>query len=432
MDTKALFAIAVRNLGRSKGRYATLTAAIALGCAIMTLATGAMIGMRSSLQAKAGLYYGGDFSVHGLWKDGREMIPGSSAIASAIEEAGGGRVLASPRIVDRSPSSFLFFAGASIRLKMITGVHWKAEGARFRDLNFIQGGTSGMEKGDGVLVSEPVARALGARPGDDILILTDTAEGQRNTATAILAGVFRDSSFLAADTAYVGFDFLKSLTRYPDGASTEIGVHFAGGPGGAQAIAAIQKNMEKRLPMFPLASSRAALFRMQDRDSWEGVRYAILSLAAHVRQISQVVDILAAALYAIVAVLLGVIVLGVTNTYRVIVQERTREIGTMRALGMQRSGVARLFLAEAACLVGIGTGGGLVLGLAGLAVLGSFSFSWIPGFDVFLSHGRIAWSLNAALLSGIVALMFATCLAASWAQASRAARVEPAAAYVME
>lgn len=424
--------MARRNLGRSDGRYATLAAAIMLGCAIMTLVMGSLSGMRSSLEAKAALYYGGDFSVHGLRKDGLEMIPDAPRIVAEIEKAGEGRVAASPRIVDRNTSSFLFFAGASIQLKMITGVDWKVEGPSFGALNFTQGGIADMEVGDGIIVSEPMAEALGARAGDDILILTDTADGQRNTATAVLRGVFRDSSFLGADTAYVGIGFLRALTVYPEGAATEIGVRFSGHGGKAPGIAALQGALGKNLPMFPLASSRAELFRMQEKDSWEGQRYAILSLAAHVSQISQVVELLASVLYALVALLLGVVVLGATNTYRVIVHERTREIGTMRALGMQRNRVAMLFLAEAACLAGVGTAAGLALGLILLLVLGMIPFSWIPGFDVFLSHGRIAWNLNPALIWAIVLVMFVTCLLASWAPASRAARIEPAAAYVME
>ena len=67
-----------------------------------------------------------------------------------------------------------------------------------------------------------------------------------------------------------------------------------------------------------------------------------------------------------------------------------------------------------------------------LLILGGVPLSWIPGFDVFLSHGKLAWSLSPGLLCAIVLAMLATCLFASWAPASKATRIEPAAAYVME
>jgi putative ABC transport system permease protein len=430
VDTSLAFA--ARNLSRRRGRYLTLAIAMALGCAVMTSVMGAMEGMKASLQAKAALYYGGDLSVHSLRKDGREMVPDAASALAAIMEAGGPGATVAPRIVDRSPSSFLFFGGSSIQLKMITGVQWRIEAPAFSKLNFISGGIAGISEGGGIIVSEPMAEALGARVGDDLLVLSDTLTGQRNTATAVLRGIFRDSSFLGADTAYVGMDFLRKLTSYPEGAVTEIGVSFPRNGGSDRAIAAFQRGLERILPMFPLAGSRDELFRMQETQAWEGQRYAVLSLAAHVRQIDQVVELLALALYAVVGLLLGVVVLGVANTYRVIVFERTKEVGTMRALGMQRALVARLFLVEAACLAGGATIAGLAMGMAILAVLGSFSFSWIPGFDVFLSHGKIAWVLSPGLLAAVVGIMLGTALLASWAPASRAARIEPAAAYVTE
>ena len=48
--------------------------------------------------------------------------------------------------------------------------------------------------------------------------------------------------------------------------------------------------------------------------------------------------------------MLAIITLGIGNTYRVMVHERVREFGTMRALGMQREGVLRLILTEALLL----------------------------------------------------------------------------------
>jgi ABC-type lipoprotein release transport system permease subunit len=429
----ATLPMALRNLLRRRGRYSILGIAMTLGCAIMTTVAGSLQGMRSSLQDKAALYYGGDFSLHGLRKDGLERIPDTALALKAL----GGRdegLIVSPRIVDRESSSFLFFAGASIQLKMITGVDWKAEASSFERLNFISGGVRGIgeNSGQGIIISEPMAEALGARVGDDLLVLGDTVTGQRNTATAVLRGIFRDSSFLGADTAYVGIDYLRSLMQYPEGATTEIGVKFARPGVAAKQVAEVQRRLEGSLPMFALASSRDELFKMQADQDWQGQRYAILSLKAHVRQIDQVVELMSIALYALVGILLGVVVLGIANTYRVIVYERRREIGTMRALGMQRLGVARLFLAEAGCLASLSSVLGIALALALLAIIGSLSFSWIPGFDVFLSHGRIAWYLSPGLLVTVVGIMLSTALLASWAPASRAAHIEPAAAYVME
>ena len=98
----------------------------------------------------------------------------------------------------------------------------------------------------------------------------------------------------------------------------------------------------------------------------------------------------------------------------------------MRALGMPRATVAALFLAEALllALAALSVGGiGALLALQGVSRL---SFDWIPGFDIFMERGRIAPFLppKVALLN--VAAICAVTLAAAWAPAWRAARVDPA------
>ena len=46
-------------------------------------------------------------------------------------------------------------------------------------------------------------------------------------------------------------------------------------------------------------------------------------------------------------VILIIITVGIINSYRMVMMERTAEIGTMRAMGVQREGVRNIFLWEA-------------------------------------------------------------------------------------
>ena len=49
------------------------------------------------------------------------------------------------------------------------------------------------------------------------------------------------------------------------------------------------------------------------------------------------------------------------NTMWIAIRERTREIGTLRAIGMQRRAVLRMFLLESLMLGLVGTVGGALL-----------------------------------------------------------------------
>ena len=71
-------------------------------------------------------------------------------------------------------------------------------------------------------------------------------------------------------------------------------------------------------------------------------------------------------------ILFTIVAVGITNTFRMVVYERTREIGTMRALGFQRSQTRLLFLVEALLLSLSGVTAGMIL-----AVIGRFGFGLI-------------------------------------------------------
>jgi len=73
-------------------------------------------------------------------------------------------------------------------------------------------------------------------------------------------------------------------------------------------------------------------------------------------------------------------VFGIVNTQYISVLERTREIGLMKALGMRRKDISRLFIIEA---VWIGFLGGIIGSLTalGIGILANPSLSDVIGFD---------------------------------------------------
>ena len=97
--------------------------------------------------------------------------------------------------------------------------------------------------------------------------------------------------------------------------------------------------------------------------------------------------------YAILALLAVVIAVGILNMYRVMIYERTREIGTMRAIGVQRPQVRNIVLWEAFLLALCGILAGLVLSVIVLFAIAKIPFSGAAGFDIFLDRGHLGWKL---------------------------------------
>jgi putative ABC transport system permease protein len=425
MANEILFAF--RNLTRQRRRYLLLGGGIGFGFLIITMVTGLLGGMISNLQQKAIIYYGGDFTVIGSEKTGKNTMIRLPEIGAAVEKAfPGGRATASLRTVNRSSGNVLFFGGDSVRQRQLTGVDWAVEEPIFRKLNYVEGGAEGLAGTNGVLISEPIAKMLGARVGDDLMILADTINGQKNTTTVVVKGIFRDSSLFGYYTTYIDRKVLNAFIGYGPDEGTEAGIYFGETRPTERERSALYSSLKDSLPFFPMVKTIKEMRDVQDSGQWDGIKYVFLPLDAHLSQINQMVEAISALSFVLVFILLAILVLGIGNTFQVLVYERSREIGTMRALGMQRISVSRLFLSEAGGLAIAGSLVGLLVGMMLLWAFSKVNFSWIPGFDVFLRKGRLSWRLDSLEVVGELVLMIVASLFAAWSPAKRAAAIEPA------
>ena len=112
--------------------------------------------------------------------------------------------------------------------------------------------------------------------------------------------------------------------------------------------------------------------------------------------------------------------MSVANSMGMTVVERTREIGTLRAVGLKRGGVVRLFVGEAALLALIGCLTGLLLTLAVRHGINISGISYVPPNQTAPVPLLVDLDLARTLLT---ALMMASVGAlAAWLPARRAAR----------
>jgi putative ABC transport system permease protein len=129
-------------------------------------------------------------------------------------------------------------------------------------------------------------------------------------------------------------------------------------------------------------------------------------------------------MFGFIATLLGVIVLfTIGNTMSTAVVERTVEIGTLRAMGLNRSGLRRLFVAEG-LLLGIT---GSILGVAiasGVAYLINHSgLSWTPPGYSYSYRILILLGQDPKLMVGCVIGLILVTLISAWLPANRASKM---------
>jgi len=129
-------------------------------------------------------------------------------------------------------------------------------------------------------------------------------------------------------------------------------------------------------------------------------------------------------IFGFIFALIGAIVLfTVSNTMNTAVVERTVEIGTLRAIGLRRAGIRRLFVTEGALLGLCGAMLGVVLALVIAAIGNRMGLTWsAPGGVVPLPLNLTVWGETRMMVGTTLGLICIAILSAWW-PAYRAARM---------
>ena len=131
------------------------------------------------------------------------------------------------------------------------------------------------------------------------------------------------------------------------------------------------------------------------------------------------------AIFGFIAVLIGAIVLfTVGNTMNAAVVERTVEIGTLRAIGLRRSGIRRLFVCEGILIGVLGAALGVAAALILAGLINRSGLTWTPPgrIDPIHLHVRV-WGEVRMLVDTAIGLTVVAVISAWW-PARRAARLQ--------
>lgn len=128
-----------------------------------------------------------------------------------------------------------------------------------------------------------------------------------------------------------------------------------------------------------------------------------------------------------VMLLFFIILIGVVNTLRMTIRERTREIGTVRAIGMQRVDVRNSFLIETGMLALISAITGTLLAFAAMWGLSQLKFKAEANpLGMLLVDGHLFFAPTPGAVAFFIALIVGIAVATAYFPARRAAKLSAA------
>jgi putative ABC transport system permease protein len=426
--------IAFRNLNRQKKRSILLGGAIGFGIMIITLVNGFTAGAVSNVKENFSYLLAGHIYLSEEIKreDGEvlELFEDEAPVVQVLNDL----KIPESRVIRRSGFfGDIIFNGRSAGQNVI-GVNWQAEPSLGDRMKLVLGSVNEAQADPrGIIISEQVADRLDLQIGDDVTVRMETVTGQQNVGTMVIRAIMADPGILGSISAYANIDLVNSLLNIPENSFQSLNITL----GSLEEVDLMTARIYEELGKAVQVAERGEQggfslddisFTYQDEPEpeWTGTRYKVQNINDFTSQIDQLSATLNGVGLGILLVLILITMVGVANTFRMIMYERVKEIGTMRAIGMQRGGVRKIFIYEAFALGTFGYFAGVVLALIVSFFLGFIQIPNDNAFSLFTMNGSLTFPMQAgSMIFNFILIAGLTVLAAAF-PANKAAKLQPA------
>jgi putative ABC transport system permease protein len=320
------------------------------------------------------------------------------------------------------PKKKLTYAETAV-LRRDIKIRWKSEGKKFDLEKEVKSEVARQEAERKQLQLDMLPKII----GETLIVKLDTIYGQKNVAEFRVAGLYETQMDYSA---YVDRDVLNSYIEMPVGSYNLCGVMLKDFSNLDQKTVLINSLLKGKYDLVPYTkiSGRGVdtVISELKKEKFDGQKTIVSNLNNELGSIVAILTGVQAGTFGLFIVILLVVMVGLVNTFRIVIYERTKEIGTMRAVGTQKKQVRNLFLLEATFLGVIGTIPGTVLGFIVLNVIKLFRFDSISELGLFLDNGHIGYSVSIGTLVFSILLVIGFTLIAALLPSRRAAKMEPA------
>jgi len=438
---RVIAGIALRNLIQARRRTLLLSTAIGLVTTLLVVLLSISSGIEDNLVSSATTLGGGHVVVAGFYKQtptaSGAIVTNKAEMRRLIEEntpnldyvidrhRGWGKVVSDTKSIQSALSGIDISQEQRLvdRLVMAKESEYYTGG---RDEVF--GSLEDLGKGGQVVLFTNQAKRLQVRVGDAVTFQVEMSGGQTNTRDLTVAAVARDIGMLSSWSMFLSQEDVQQLYSLNEDTTGALWVYL-------DDIDEATATMGHLRQVFEDAGYRvmdhqpAPFFFKFDGvagEDWVGQKLDLTIWKDEVSFLLWAITAFNTVTWFLIVVLVAIIAVGIMNALWNSVRERTREIGTMRAIGMTRSSVLALILFEALFLGLFATSAGAALGV-GIAWAVDAAEIAVPvqAMEMILLSDTLHLAVDPAqLLQAVSLLTLFTVFSAIW-PAARAARMPP-------
>ncbi len=426
------FQIAFRSLTQHGRRSFFLGLAIAAVTALLILLNGLATGIRETMTHTATTLSTGHLNVGGFFKvtagQSAPVVTDWKRVLDVTKQA----VPEMEFAVQRGRGWVKVVSDVGSIQTGISGIDITNEPAFKNVIQVVSGNIDDLAQPNTILLFEGQLEKLDVKVGDAITISAQTTRGASNTSDCRVVAIARDVGLLSKWNVYVSGETLRALYQMNPNATGVIQLYL---PDGAhreipRIAARLRTTLEQAGYRVMEADPRAFWMKFQtvNREDWTGQKLDVTTWEDELSFMTWTLDLLKGLTVALLVILVLIVITGIMNTMWIAIRERTREIGTLRAIGMQRKGVLWMFLLESILLGFFSTSAGAITGVAIAAGVNALRIAVPLSVQLFLMSDRLLLAVHLESVAAAVGLLTGVTAVAALYPSLRAARLKPVAA----
>ncbi|MBL8995563.1 MAG: FtsX-like permease family protein [Spirochaetia bacterium] len=292
-----------------------------------------------------------------------------------------------------------------------------------KELRWITGNPATLSGTNTIFVSDVLAKELHLTLGQDLVFRYNSKFSGPKTIGFRVYGIYDGVRSLPERSALFGEEvFAKNVPMaIPAERKTRLDLDQEEHPLHAHFIP--EWNL---LPRTKTQQELQAKLTKVSAEKWKGHFLDVRTMYETGSQIIQMESALNLITLYAVLLMFFIILIGVVNTLRMSIRERTREIGTVRAMGMQAADIRAIFVLETVFLALIACVGGFILGVLLMGISHFYVIKTDSPLGLFLLDGRFHFVLKPLSLTLNLILILAITSVTAFFPANRASKLRPA------